>query len=148
MLASCGRTLSATAGSIVGPIGLAFDGLGNLWVANGNTGHNTVVEFVASQLTTSGAPTPAVVLSANAGSLASPAGLAFDNSHNLWVANAASPTVVEFTPGQLASNGSPAPNVVLRTRANSVGLPVGLAFDAYPAYLPFACININPWDYC
>ncbi len=145
-------TLSATAGSIVGPIGIAFDAGGDLWVANSNTGHNTVVMFAAGQLTGSGAPIPSVVLSANAGSLASPAGLAFDNSQNLWVANAAAPTVVEFTPGQLASSGNPAPNVVVRTRANSLGLPVGVAFDSYPANLPMSqCIPPpnDPWDdYC
>jgi sugar lactone lactonase YvrE len=145
-------TLSATAGSIVGPIGIAFDAGGDLWVANGNTGHNTVVMFAASQLTASGAPIPSVVLSANAGSLASPAGLAFDNSRNLWVANAAAPTVVEFTAGQLASSGSPAPNVVVTTRANSLGLPVGIAFDPYPVSLPmWQCIPPpnDPWDdYC
>lgn len=145
-------TVSATAGSIVGPIGIAFDAHGNLWVANGNTGHNTVVMFGASQLTASGAPTPSVVLSANANSLASPAGLAFDNGNNLWVANGASPTVVEFTPGQLVSSGSPAPNVVVRTRANSLGLPVGVAFDPYPGSLPMSqCIPPpnDPWDnYC
>ena len=129
-------TLSAAAGSIVGPVGLAFDVDGNLWVANGNTGHNTVVEFSGSQLTASGAPTPAVVLSASAGSLASPTGLAFDNSENLWVANSAAPSVVEFTTSQLISSGSPTPNVVVTTRANSLAMPVGIAFD--PDELPVA----------
>lgn len=137
--------LSAAAGSIVGPVGLAFDFNGNLWVANGNTGHNTVVEFSASQLTASGAPTPAVVLSASAGSLASPTGLAFDNSGNLWVANAAAPTVVEFTTSQLASSGSPTPNVVVSTRANSLAMPVGIAFDP-PVNLP-GRFPPDPWDY-
>ena len=145
-------TLSASAGSIVGPIGIAFDAGGDLWVANGNTGHNTVVMFAAAQLTVSGAPVPSVVLSANAGSLASPAGLAFDNSQNLWVANAAAPTVVQFTPRQLASSGSPVPNVVVGTRASSLGLPVGVAFDPYPGNLPIVqCIPPpnDPWDnYC
>jgi sugar lactone lactonase YvrE len=145
-------SLRDTAGSIVGPIGIAFDAAGDLWVANGNTGHNTVVMFAAGQLTASGAPIPSVVLSANAGSLASPAGLAFDNSQNLWVANAAAPTVVQFTPQQVAASGSPVPNVVVGTRASSLGLPVGVAFDPYPGALPILqCIPPpnDPWDnYC
>jgi sugar lactone lactonase YvrE len=145
-------TLRDSVGSIVGPIGIAFDVAGDLWVANGNTGHNTVVMFAASQLTANGAPIPVVVLSANAGSLASPAGLAFDNSRNLWVANAAAPTVVQFTPQQLASSGSPVPNVIVGTRASSLGLPVGVAFDPYPGALPILqCIPPpnDPWDnYC
>jgi sugar lactone lactonase YvrE len=139
-------TVRDTVGSIVGPIGIAFDAIGNLWVANGNTGHNTVVAFAPGQIAVSGAPIPGVVLSANAGSLASPAGLAFDNSNNLWVANAAAPTVVQFTPQQLKSSGSPVPNVVVSTRANSLGLPVGIAFDPYPGNLPIIQCISDPWD--
>lgn len=140
-------TLSDAGGSIVGPIGLAFDAGGDLWVANGGTGQNTVVMFAAAQLTVSGGPVPSVVLSSTAGSLASPAGLAFDNSQNLWVANSAAPTVAEFTVSQIATSGSPEPNVVVRTRATSLGLPVGVAFDPYPVGLPIVpCITNDPWD--
>ncbi len=49
---------------------------------------STVVEYTASQLASSGDPTPAVTLSANASSLDGPSGVAFDASGNLWVTNA------------------------------------------------------------
>ena len=92
---------------------IAFDGTGNLWVANGNfSGVNTVVDFTPSQLAASGTPAPTVVLSANSGSLGNPAGLAFDASGDLWVANVAG-SLVEFTPSQLVTSGDPAPNATV-----------------------------------
>jgi sugar lactone lactonase YvrE len=120
-------TLSATSGSLSGPAGLAFDLGGNLWVANANA--STVVQFTASQLTASGSPTPAVTLSATSGSLSGPAGLAFDQRGNLWVANANASTVVEFTASQLAASGSPTPPVTLGATSGSLDAPSGLAFD-------------------
>jgi hypothetical protein len=56
------------------PTGLAFDASGNLWVASGNGA--LVVQFAASQLVVSGAPTPTVTLSGS--SLVGPIWLAFD----------------------------------------------------------------------
>jgi sugar lactone lactonase YvrE len=67
-------TLSATGGSLAGPTGMAFDASGNLWVAN-DIGRS-VVEFGATQLRTSGAPTPVVTLGGLEPS--GPIGLAFD----------------------------------------------------------------------
>jgi streptogramin lyase len=127
-------TLSANANSIDGVIGLAFDGNGNLWIANGNSGFDTVVQFSASQLASTGAPTPPVILTATAGSLADPAGLAFDNSGNLWVANFSGSSVVEFTSSQLVTSGSPTPNVIVS--GGSLGGPFGIAFDPHAANLP------------
>jgi sugar lactone lactonase YvrE len=126
-------TLSATANSLVGPLFIAFDPSGNLWVANDNTFQNTVVEFSAGQLTATGSPTPAVTLSGGSGSLAIPIGLAFDASGNLWTANFAG-SVVEFTPGQLATSGSPTPHVIVT--GSSLDLPFGLAFDPHATNLP------------
>jgi sugar lactone lactonase YvrE len=67
-------TLSASGGSLAGPTGVAFDASGNLWVAN-DIGRS-VVEFGATQLRTSGAPTPVVTLGGLEPS--GPIGLAFD----------------------------------------------------------------------
>ena len=132
-------TLSATGGSLNRPGLLAFDASGNLWVANG--GNHTVVEFAASQLGASGSPTPTVTVSATSGSLNNPAGLAFDASGNLWVANAGtSNTVVEFVASQLAASGSPTPTVTVSTTIGSLTLPIGLAFD--PTALPVRCRSI------
>ena len=46
--------------SIWGPLSIAFDASGDLWIANGNynvAGPNTVVMFSASELVASGDPT-------------------------------------------------------------------------------------------
>jgi hypothetical protein len=119
-------------GSLSTPLSLAFDGSGNLWISNGGTGsNNTVVEFSASQLTHSGAPTPAVILSDDGhGSLAGPFGLAFDGSGNLWVTNGQDSSVVEFTPSQFGASGSPTPTVTISAKNGSLAFPTDLAFDA------------------
>ena len=76
-------TLTANAaGSLHGPVGLAFDAGGNLWVANVA---GTVVEFTTSQILASGSPTPVVTLSGNFESIDGPLGLAFDHGGNLWM---------------------------------------------------------------
>ena len=124
-------TLSANSNnSLDRPWGLAFDSSGNFWVANGD--NSTVVEFTPSQLAATGSPTPNVTLSANPdNSLDDPIGLVFDSSGNLWVGNASSSTVVEFTPGQLSASGSPTPNATLSaTGSSSIDGPFGLAFDS------------------
>ena len=124
-------TLSSTGGnSLARPWGLAFDSSGDLWVANGD--NSTVVEFTPAELAASGSPTPNVTLSATAGnSLDDPVGLAFDSSGDMWVGNASSSTVVEFTPAELAANGSPTPTVTLSaTAGGSLSGPFGLAFDS------------------
>ncbi len=78
-------TISANAGSLDFPTGVAFDAAGNFWVSN--LVSSTVVKFTLSQLAVSGSPVPDVTISANAGSLDGPVGLAFDNSGDLWVEN-------------------------------------------------------------
>jgi sugar lactone lactonase YvrE len=110
------------------PAALAFDADGSLWVSDNMA--NRITKYGASQLAGSGSPAPAVVLNANAGSLVNPAGLAFDVSGNLWVANISGRTLVAFTPAQLAVTGAPSPQIRLVSPAgHSLALPVGLAFD-------------------
>ena len=122
-------TSSPAGGSLSGPEGLAFDGNGNLWVANNTS--STVVEFVMQQL---GNPTPEVTLSATAGSLNGPAGLVFDRDGTLWVANGGGNTVVQFGSSQLLASGAPTPHVILS--GSALMHPFGLAFD--PSALPAA----------
>lgn len=63
-----------------GPLGIAFDSAGNLWTSIGWS--NKVLRFGASQLSTSGAPTPEVELTG----VGDPYALAFDEAGNLWMA--------------------------------------------------------------
>lgn len=106
------------------PWALAFDAQGNVWVADEDENH--VVEYSASQLTTSGTPTPADTIGATGNSLDDPTGVAFDANGNLWVANSGN-TVVEFTSAQLTAGGAPTPTTAL-TLPNGVEGD-GAAFD-------------------
>jgi sugar lactone lactonase YvrE len=110
------------------PTALAFDATGSLWVSNNTT--NKVFSYTPEQLTASGVLVPNVVISANGTSFRNPAGIAFDASGNLWVANPSNTTVVGFSPQQLATSGSPAPQVVLHLTADPLTAPSGLAFDS------------------
>jgi sugar lactone lactonase YvrE len=119
---------SAALDVLNGPVGLAFDASGALWVSGKNS--DTIVKYAPEQLASSGAPSPQVVLRANTGSLADPGALAFDASGALWVANAGNDSVVKFTPTQLATSGSPTPAVTLTGTVGTLSRPIGLAFDA------------------
>jgi sugar lactone lactonase YvrE len=113
---------------LTGPVGLAFDASGALWVSG--FASDTIVKYAAEQLAGSGAPSPQVVLTSAAGSLDAPAGIAFDADGNLWVANSGNDSVVAFTPAQLAASGSPSPAVALTSSTGGLHYPYGLAFDA------------------
>ena len=92
-----------------------------------------VVEFTPAQLAATGTPTPAVTLSATAGnSLDGPDGLAFDPAGDLWVTNFI-PSVVEFTPGQLATTGSPTPAATIAGAGTGLSAPFGIAIKSAPA---------------
>ena len=110
------------------PAAMAFDAAGALWVSD--NGLNVISKYTPAQLAATGSPEPEVVLSAADLSLVNPAGLAFDASGNLWVANIGGRTIASFTPMQLSHSGSPAPNVQITTHGGSLAVPVGLAFDA------------------
>ena len=73
-------TIGATAGSLDGPLGIGFDKQGNLWVSNFEG--STLVEFSPGQIAASGTPTPAVTISATAGSINGPEQFSFGRSIN------------------------------------------------------------------
>jgi sugar lactone lactonase YvrE len=123
--------------ALASPIALAYESIyydeteedhSRLWVSN-FTG-NTVVNFAVNQLHTSGVVAPSGTLRAAGASLSGPAGLAFDQSGALWVANHSGNTVVRFTDAQLASGGAQTPEVIV----GSVALagPAALAFYPLP----------------
>jgi len=98
--------------SLSDPYGVAFDANGNLWVSN-NGSPGTIVRFDASQLTTSGNPTPAAsIAGSSAGS--GPEGLAFDFSGGLWVADNGSNELRQFTNvSSLTGNVAPPPDLII-----------------------------------
>jgi hypothetical protein len=106
----------------------------NLWVSNFTS--NTVVKFAANQLLTSGTIVPSGTLSPVGTSLSAPAGLAFDQSAALRVANQAANTVVRFTVSQLASGGAQTPEVTMTGVGLSGPAAVALCplFRASPGY--------------
>lgn len=122
--------ISAPGSALTRPIGLAFDGNGDLWVSNSTP--NTVVEYTPVQISATGDPAPTTVLSGMAMSISSPQFLAFDATGNLWVANGqglTTFTVAAFSPDQLsAGSGHPVPAIALSSFTNS-DAPAGLAFD-------------------
>jgi sugar lactone lactonase YvrE len=127
-------TIIPPSGTLDGALMLAFDASGRLWVTNGNNSPYSVIAFSASQLTASGTPTPVITLTANAASLDHPAGLAFDASGNLWIANVGNASVAEFTAAQIAASGDPVPTTVIT--GSSLNEPFGIAFDPHAAGLP------------
>lgn len=138
-----------------GPLGIALDSAGDLWVANNGgiqvttatgtattTGPGTsILEFAAANLpavtatSANSALMPDVVLSDDGqNSLMAPWALAFDSTGNLWANNANPPfTVVEYTKATLASTGAPLPNTIISPATEgdtpTLDAPNGLCFD-------------------
>jgi sugar lactone lactonase YvrE len=119
--------LSSTGTSLDGPVGLAFDRAGNLWVAD-YTGR-TLNEFTPAQLVASGAPVPKVTISATGTALDRPEEIAFDPDGDLWSASTATDQVQEYSLAQLAASGSPVPAVTITANGTSLDDPVGVVFD-------------------
>jgi hypothetical protein len=139
-----------------GPLGVALDSAGDLWIANNGgvevttatgtattTGAGTtILEFTAANLPavpttpTTSALMPDVVLSDDGqNSIMAPWALAFDSTGNLWSNNANPPfTVIEYTKANLASTGAPLPNIIISPATEgdtpTLDAPNGLCFDA------------------
>jgi hypothetical protein len=143
-------TITSTAFN--GPLGIAFDTAGNLWIANngGVAGANgaaspvgtTIVEFAAAHLPmvpatgmVEPALTPDVTLSDNGmGSIQAPWALVFDSAGNLWSSNAEAPnTLVKFAKATLMATGAPVPAVTISPAMaggnTTLNAPNGLCFD-------------------
>jgi hypothetical protein len=112
---------NAFTGSPAYPSSDVFDKSGNLWVAFG-LGLGGVEMFSASELTGEGTSTPVPAITINAfvsgkfQDFSYPNGIAFDDAGDLWVANNGQlefgrtvGSLVEFSPSQLTSTGSPLP---------------------------------------
>jgi secreted PhoX family phosphatase len=129
-----------TSADLSSPVGIEFDRSGNLWVADDT--FSTVSMFTKTQLAAAGNQSATVVLTDDgSGSLDESEPLVFDKAGNLWVGNVSDPvhnfgSVVEFSPGQLGSSGSPTPKVTLSrvmvtgSAAFTMDVPTGITFDA------------------
>lgn len=104
--------------------GLAFDSAGNLWVG---MYHGHILRINASDLATTGTPTPAVVLSST--SFAAILDIAFDGAGNLFVAPFGKAVIPRVSASQLtASNAALVPDVLLTLPAGAG--PGGLALGS------------------
>jgi hypothetical protein len=110
-----------------GPLGIAFDSAGNLWVANNGSvtangatspAGTTIVRFAAAGLPAPPATgmltpmlMPDVTLSDDGtNSIQSPWELAFDSAGDLWSSNSGAPfTLVRFAKTSLTMSGKPSP---------------------------------------
>ncbi len=153
--AACATGAASTATGLGGPAGLAIDSAGNLWVADNGT--SRVLKYPApitagevATVTLGQTSTGASLCNqgtgtvANASTLCSPDGLAFDEAGNLWVADSTNSRVLMYPPANLVTGGSatvelgqPAATAFTSTTGNNGGIsatslynPVSLAFDA------------------
>ena len=114
-------------GGTPGPVSMAFDPKGNLWV--GILYAQQVVELDASQLTATGTVAPKITLS----NVDTPNALAFDVKGNLWIGSG--DNVVEYTSSRLGASTSTPPDatIIAQTPQPVVGPltnVLGLAFTA------------------
>jgi sugar lactone lactonase YvrE len=98
---------STFASGLNGPLGLAFDKTGNLFVASFGVG-GEILKY-----------SPGRVHSVFASGLSGPEGLAFDGAGNLFVTDSSSGSIYKFTPSGVRA-----------TVASGLDGPSGLAFDS------------------
>jgi sugar lactone lactonase YvrE len=117
---------SLQTGGTSGPVGLALDPAGNLWVDDVRS--DTLRMFTPDDRNAAGSKTPSrVLVSADIGA---PWTMQFDPQGNLWVINCGGDygTLAEFTPSQLAAGGVQTAAAV--ARADPVTFcPQGIAWD-------------------
>lgn len=142
----------SSASNMNAPRGLAVDPSGNLWVSD--TGNHRILRFAAAALDNSTPPAADMVIgqqdftsvSANRGgapsasTLYSPAGLTFDGSGNLYVADTGNARVLRFQPPDSAGgsisaravwgqSSFTARGVPSQASASTLKGPVGVALD-------------------
>lgn len=134
-------TANTTQNGLSGPVGMALDASGNLWVAD--LGNNRVLEYkppFASNMNASlvlGEPDfTSVNFVTSSSGLVIPFFVAFDASGNLWVGDTGNNRVLEFKPpfvnGMGASLVIGQPDFVSSgsaTTASTFNFPTGIAFD-------------------
>lgn len=105
------------AGDLTNAGAIAIGPDGSLWVAAAY--NNELLGYSAEQLASSGNPTPKTIHDGGHNDLASPNGLTFDGSGDLWVSDTYYSSLLEFTPSQLSAGDNPAAHVVIGDDGNS-----------------------------
>jgi sugar lactone lactonase YvrE len=118
------NTMAGGTSTLSAPIGIAFDGRGDLWVNY----DGTLARIPAAALTGTGTKTimPPVVITTDVATL--PAGIAFDQDGGLWLADAVN-KLARFDAAQLGTSGPVAPAIVIDS--DDVGSAAWFAM--YPA---------------
>jgi IPT/TIG domain len=123
-----GATAPAVTIGGTGAAGVAVSSSGDVWIAN--WGNSFLAMYTPTQLTTSGTPTPKVVITSDTTtSLTGPENLAFDANGNLWVTDSHTDSVVEYAATQLKASGNPTPKVTIGS-AGDLSYPTGLSFTS------------------
>ncbi len=124
--------------TINNPWGIVFDANGNMWITNEqlsvSTCSGSVVEFTKAAITGGPVIMPAanvvITQSAVAGtsSLCDPNGITMNKAGNIVVANAGGNTLAEYTASQITSSGNPTPHTFVVGLATLLTGPAGLTY--------------------
>ena len=116
--------------SFEGPRGIAFDKMGDLWVAGFSK--NRIFAFSPEQLSGNTTASPAVTLTNN--SISGPIGLIFDIKGDLWISNWTTGLLVAYKPStlinMLSSPGSVSNSPDIQITSANLTEPEYMAFDA------------------
>lgn len=113
---STGTTATATVTYSARP------GSGMVWTTSSS--NDVILGYSAAQLASGGALSASTQLTTSS----FPNGIAVDASGDVWATIGT--TLAMFTPSQLASSGTPTPQVVITSDGTSLSNPLGLTFDA------------------
>lgn len=125
---------TGTAATFNGPVGVAVDSAGNVYVADQNNNEIRKITPGGVVTTLAGSTTPGNLnATGTAARFNGPKGIAVDTSGNLWVADSGNDEIREITPSAVvttwAGTGSPG-NANGSGTSASFNNPVGIALDA------------------
>jgi sugar lactone lactonase YvrE len=120
---------AASVGTLSSPMGIAFDGAGNLWVNY----DGIIASIPVAEQTGTGSKTitPPVVITTDV--LTLPVGIAFDQDGGLWFAHAVN-KFARFDASQLGTSGAVTPSIVITS--DDVGSAAWFAMYPAPSFTP------------
>ncbi len=116
------ETLGGATSTLVGPLGLALDRSGKIWIGDYS---NEIDEFSASS--GAGVIDPAPYLTISNGAISEPYGVAVDSGGNVYEVGYAAPTLNMWTASSLkAGSNTGAPSYVVSGASSKLDCPAGL----------------------